>query len=133
MDFETLRTAIITHQRERKIFEAEYPSQTVAKLIEEVFELAEAIEEAEIGGSAIAVAQELGDAMIVLLTLADKCGIDILQATYAKQIENEVRTPKTAINNGYPDPYYTTKETYEMMGGKDVYYLAYLLLLAEDD
>jgi NTP pyrophosphatase (non-canonical NTP hydrolase) len=133
MDFETLRTAIVEHQRERKIFADEYPSQTVAKLIEEVFELAEAIEEAEIGGSATAVAQELGDAMIVLLTLADKCGIDILQATYAKQIENEIRSPKTAINNGYPDPYFVTKETYEMMGGKSLYYLAYLLLIAEED
>lgn len=133
MDFETLKTAIVNHQKERKIFEDEYPSQTVAKLIEEVFELAEAVEEAEIGGGATHVAEELGDVFVVLLTLADKCGIDILQAGYMTQVENELKSPKTAINNGYPDPYYTTKETYNQIGGKEAYYLAYLLLIAEED
>jgi NTP pyrophosphatase (non-canonical NTP hydrolase) len=133
MDFEALRTAIVSHQNERKIFADEAPLETIEKLKEEVEELHTSLIEAEIGGSALATAEELADVLIVLLTLADKCGIDILQATYAKQIENEIRSPKTAINNGYPDPYFVTKETYEMMGGKSLYYLAYLLLIAEED
>jgi NTP pyrophosphatase (non-canonical NTP hydrolase) len=133
MEFEQLHQAIIAHQRERKVFEDESAMQTADKLLEEATELKIALLEAEIGGSVTNVAQELGDVFIVLLTLADKLGIDLLQATYMKQVENEIRTPKTAINNGYPDPYETTKQAYELMGGKEIYYLAYLLTLAEDD
>lgn len=133
MDFETLRKSVTDHQKERTIFANEIPSETVDKLLEEVEELKIALLEAEIGGSVTNVAQEIGDVVIVLLTLADKCGIDVLDATYMKQVENEIRGPKTALNNGYPNPYGVTKETYHMMGDKNAYYLAYLLLLAEED
>jgi NTP pyrophosphatase (non-canonical NTP hydrolase) len=133
MDFETLRTAIITHQRERTFVNDKTAVEEIDKLQEEVEELRESLLEAEIGGGATEVAGELADVAIVLLTIADKCGIDILQAMTAKQMRNELKAPKSIVNNGYPEPYGTSKEIYKMAGGDEMFYQAYLLLIAEED
>lgn len=131
--FEQLRQTIIEHQAERTIFKDELPEQTIKKLIEEVLELQEAIQEAQIGGSITNVANELGDVFIVLLTLADKLGIDILDAGLMKQMRNEFKGTKTILNNGYEQPYAVNSEVYEVMGGDRAFYYAYLMFLAEDD
>jgi hypothetical protein len=62
MDFETLRTAIITHQRERTFVNDKTAVEEIDKLQEEVEELRESLLEAEIGGGATEVAGELADA-----------------------------------------------------------------------
>jgi hypothetical protein len=74
----------------------------------------------------------MADVFILLIQVADSCGIDIAQASQMKLMENDMRSPITLMNSGIPDPYSVSKEVYEQMGGKDLFYQIYLMLLAED-
>jgi NTP pyrophosphatase (non-canonical NTP hydrolase) len=133
IEIESIIAQIIKHKEDRDIVRDQYPSQIAAKLLEEASELMQAILEAEIGGGATEVAGELGDVTILLIQLADQMGIDPFQAAEIKMMRNDWKAPTTALNNGYPDPYETTSQAYELTGGDMMFYQIYLQLLAEED
>lgn len=132
MTLEELSAYIASHNRERIIFDKQTPLETSTHLIEEARELQASLIEAEIGGSATSVANEIADCLILLITIADKCGIDLTQALAMKAVRNEFKGSKFILNNGYDDPYKVSKEVYEMMGGDEIFYQAYLLLIADE-
>lgn len=132
MNLEELREHTIFQQQSKEIWRNNDASTIVDLLLEEALELKEAIIKAEIGAGATEVASEISDVQILLFQLANLCGIDIAQAGYAKLVRNDLKAPNTAINNGYPEPYKTTSEAYKMMGGDEMFYQVYLLLLADE-
>lgn len=121
----------------------------------EVKELAEAIDECQIGQSAFALASEIGDILFLIeryeirfagltpqlldyrqqvFNLCQQVGIDPDEAVMMKVQRNSMKYPDDRLNFGdhYDDEVVNAKLIWEMIGGDAVWSQAYLDILAKE-
>lgn len=117
------RSVVIEQNRVRRTWvEHDTPQAIDRMILEERQELDEAVEEAMIGGSAFAVASEVGDVFYLYAKrvsqntpipeevieavrstaeIADRAGIDIESATMMKILRNDMKYLHSLTSNGY--------------------------------
>lgn len=134
MNFEKLKQHVIFQNERREHWTNTDTALGVAKYLrEEVDELIEAIEMAEIGSGAYEVASELGDIQYLLIRLSELTGIDLIQAGEMKVFRNSLKYSDHIMNNGYEPERarIIVKDLWDEMCGEEMFSIAYMKLADE--
>lgn len=134
MEYERLREHVVFQSKNREHWTETDTALGLAKYLrDEVDELIEVIEMAEIGAGAYEVASELGDVQYLLIRLGELTEIDPVQAGEMKAMRNAKKYDDHLMNNGY-DPKEAqklAKEMWEITDSERLFSIAYMKL-AED-
>lgn len=124
---------VVAQTEQKELWRDHDSPEDIGRMLgEEVAELQVAIQESMLSGDVFSVASEIGDVLYLSLKFCHSVGLAPEDVVNLKILRNDMKYPNALNSTGnYKEQRQKSKATWELMGGDEVFSLAYLDILAE--